>query len=115
VLDPAIRAGLERLGQASGEDLSGQLTSLFLSDAQGWVTALRRGGEGDAAGEVAWSAHAMSGASANVGATELARLCATLSTDSTAGDLSRGPALLAAVEAEFARVCSALAPDGVTP
>jgi PAS domain S-box-containing protein len=115
VLDPAIRAGLERLGQASDEDLIGQLTSLFLSDAPGWVTALRRGLESGDAGEVAWSAHTMSGASANVGASELARLCATLSNDGTAGDLSRGEALLGAVEGEFARVCSALSSWEATP
>jgi HPt (histidine-containing phosphotransfer) domain-containing protein len=115
VLDQAILAGLERLGRSSGEDLIGQLTGLFLSDAPGWVTALRQGLEsGDAAG-VAWSAHTMSGASANVGATELARLCATLSNDGAAGELGRGPALLAAVEGELDRVCSALSSMGATP
>jgi HPt (histidine-containing phosphotransfer) domain-containing protein len=114
VLDPAIVAGLQRLGESSGEDLIGQLTSLFLSDAPGWVTALRRGLESGDASEVAWSAHTMSGASANVGATELARLCATLSNVGTAGDLSGGQALLGAVEGELVRVCSALSP-GATP
>jgi HPt (histidine-containing phosphotransfer) domain-containing protein len=115
VLDPEIRAGLERLERASGEDLTGQLTSLFLSDAQGWVTALRRGLESGDSGEVAWSAHAMSGASANVGATELARLCAALSHDGAAGEMSDGKTLLRAVEEEFDRVCSALSPGPVTP
>jgi CheY-like chemotaxis protein/HPt (histidine-containing phosphotransfer) domain-containing protein len=114
VLDLAIRAGLDRLGQASGEDLTGQLTSLFLSDAPGWVTTLRRGLASGDAGEVAWAAHTMSGASANVGATELARLCATLSKAGGAGDLSRGQALLGAVEGELQRVCSALSSRGAT-
>jgi HPt (histidine-containing phosphotransfer) domain-containing protein len=57
----------------------------------------------------------MSGASANLGATDLARLCAALETDSEAGDLMGGGAMLEAVEAELGRVRSALGSLVTTP
>jgi two-component system, sensor histidine kinase and response regulator len=114
-LDAQVVGRLERLGKAAGEDLIGQLTTMFLSEADAWVVALREGLAGDDAAVVLRSAHSLSGASANLGATDLARLCATLATDGAAGDLTRGHALLGAVEAELGRVRSALDPRIPTP
>jgi two-component system, sensor histidine kinase and response regulator len=108
VLDARVVGRLERLGQAAGEDLMGQLAVLFLADADARVAALRQALAGDDAGAVVRSAHTLSGASANLGAIDLARLCATLATDSAAGDLAGGGALLEAVETELGRVRAAL-------
>jgi PAS domain S-box-containing protein len=108
VLDAEIVARLERLGQAAGEDLNGQLAGLFLADADARVSALREAvGAADAAAVVR-SAHSLSGASASLGASDLARLCATMATDGNAGELAGGGELLEAIEAELGRVCSAL-------
>ena len=97
------------MGQAAGEDLNGQLAGLFLADADARVTALREAvGAADAAAVVR-SAHSLSGASASLGATDLARLCATMATDGIVGDLAGGGELLEAIEVELGRVCSALA------
>ena len=86
----------------------GQLTTMFLAGADAWVVSMREGlAQGDAAA-VHRSAHTLSGASANLGATDLARLCAALATDGAAGDLDHGTALLGAVETELGRVGSAL-------
>jgi CheY-like chemotaxis protein/HPt (histidine-containing phosphotransfer) domain-containing protein len=108
VLDAQVVGRLERLGDAAGEDLMGQLTTMFLADADAWVVALREGLAGDDAVAVHRSAHTLSGASANLGATDLARLCASLATDGGAGDLVHGGARLGAIEAELGRVRSAL-------
>ena len=54
------------------------------------------------------SAHALSGASANLGATELARLCAVLETGGAVGHQVDGGALVDAVETELGRVRDAL-------
>ena len=106
--DAQVVGRLERLGKAAGEDLMGQLAILFLADADARIVALRQALAEDDAAAVVRSAHTLSGASANLGATDLARMCATLATDSAAGDLVGGWALLDAIEAELGRVRSAL-------
>jgi CheY-like chemotaxis protein len=108
VLDAEIVGRLQRLGDTAGEDLMGQLATLFLADAHTRVLALRQALTEDDAVAVVRSAHMLSGASANLGATDLARLCATFATDGAAGELTNGGAQLAAVETELERVRAAL-------
>jgi two-component system, sensor histidine kinase and response regulator len=115
VLDVEVVERLGRLGEATGEDLLGQLATLFLSDADTRVVALRQAIARDDAGAVVRSAHTLSGASANLGATVLARLCATLAADGVVGDLGGGPALLDALEDELSRVRSALGSAAPAP
>jgi HPt (histidine-containing phosphotransfer) domain-containing protein len=87
----------------------GQLATLFMADAHARIVALRQAlVDDDAVAVVRW-AHMLKGASANVGATDLAQLCATFVTDGAAGDLVSGGAQLAAVEEELGRVRLALA------
>jgi two-component system sensor histidine kinase/response regulator len=108
VLDPAIVDRLQRLGDAAGEDLRTQLADLFLADARLRVAALREALDHEDAAAASRSAHMLSGASANLGASELARLCAAFERDSAAGDLILGRVQLEAVEAELHRVRIAL-------
>jgi CheY-like chemotaxis protein len=108
VLDADVIARLEHLGASAGEDLMGQLATLFLADAVTRVAALRQAIARDDASAVVRSAHTLSGASANLGATALARLCATLASDGAVGDLSGGDSLLDALEDELGRVREAL-------
>jgi PAS domain S-box-containing protein len=107
-LDVQVLDQLQRLGEANGEDLVGQLAVVFLTEADAQVVALRRALADADAAEVVRTAHALRGGSASLGATYLARLCATLETDSGAGDLEGGRPLLEAVEAELGRVRAAL-------
>jgi HPt (histidine-containing phosphotransfer) domain-containing protein len=109
VLDPRVVGRMERLGRAAGEDLMGQLAQLFLADADARIVALRRAAIGADAPAVVRAAHALHGASANVGAIDLADLCGTFATDGAAGRLEGRGVLLDAVEAELVRVRSALA------
>jgi CheY-like chemotaxis protein/HPt (histidine-containing phosphotransfer) domain-containing protein len=108
VLDPEIVGRLQRLGAAAGEDLLAQLTTLFLADAGVRVAALRLALDHNDAAMVARTAHMLSGASANLGAAALARICATFATAAAAGDLTEGREQLDAVDVELARVRSAL-------
>ena len=114
-LDPLVIDRLERLGVAAGEDLLGQLTTMFLSDAAVAVTALHAALDDDDAVAVGARAHGLRGASANLGATELANLCASLSASATARDLTGGGASIQAIEAELLRVRAALTPRIPTP
>jgi PAS domain S-box-containing protein len=108
VLDGQIVSRLERLGEDAGEDLMGQLTTLFLADADVRVLAMRHAltAEDDVA--VVRSAHALRGASANLGANALAGLCATLEIGGAAGNLVGGRTQLKALESELERVREAL-------
>jgi len=116
VLDPEVIGRLEQLGQAAGEDLVTQLTELFLADAGARVAAMRDGLSADDPESIGRSAHSLRGASANIGATDLALLCASLS-DIAAADAPRDcEAKVAAIEVEFERVSSALAwPSTTSP
>jgi CheY-like chemotaxis protein/HPt (histidine-containing phosphotransfer) domain-containing protein len=108
VLDAVIIERLERVGRAAGEDLVGQLTTLFLDDAATQIEAIRAALATRDAVAIARSAHALSGSSANLGATHLAQLCSTLSQNGAAGDLADGAPLLHALEVELGRVRAAL-------
>jgi hypothetical protein len=57
----------------------------------------------------------MSGASANLGALELARLCSELATDAEGGQVPGGEQRLVAIEAELDRARSALSARSTTP
>jgi HPt (histidine-containing phosphotransfer) domain-containing protein len=115
VLDTEVVARLERLGGAAGEDLIGQLALLFLADADSQVLALRRAfADGDAAA-LAHSAHFLKGASANLGATDLALLCSTLEASAVGGGTAGAGALIDAVQTELGRVHSALDAFAPTP
>jgi CheY-like chemotaxis protein len=108
VLDAIIVERLQRLGAEAGEDLIGQLASLFLADAEERIVALRDAvsqGDGSA---LMHHGHNLCGASANLGAAELSRLCARLTTDGAVVDKKSREELLHAVEAELRRVHVAL-------
>jgi CheY-like chemotaxis protein/HPt (histidine-containing phosphotransfer) domain-containing protein len=106
VLDAVVLARLQRLGAASGEDLLGQLAALFLSDAALRIETLRQAiVEGDTE-EVFRSAHFLAGSSANLGATDLSRLCSVLA--ARADDRAHRRAMADGIEAELELVRAAL-------
>ena len=108
VLDAQVIARLERLGSTAGVDLMAQLITLFLAESDASIVAMRTAvAVGDAIA-VQRAAHALSGASANLGATDLARLCGTLASDGATDDLERMPARFDTIEAELERVRAAL-------
>ena len=76
----------------AGQDLMGELTDLFLADAEAYVVAIRQALATRDAAAVVRSAHLLGGAGANLGATGLARLCARLESDNGAGALDDGAA-----------------------
>jgi PAS domain S-box-containing protein len=114
-LDPEVVDRLVRMGKSSGDDLMGQLTTLFLEDADIRLDALRKGLAGEDASAVTRSAHILGGASANLGARSLADMCAGLATKSATGDLDGGSELLDELETELGRVRLALDLSAATP
>ena len=108
VLDMDVIGALRRLGDSVGEDLIRQLTLIFIEDSEAAIITLREAvGAGDAA-VVVRTAHALRGASVNLGATDLGRMFASLEAIDGAGALLGSAPTLGAIEAEFGRVRSAL-------
>src|ERR1700733_6954509 len=81
-LDEDIVAQLGRIGEACGQDLVGELATLFVADADDQLIEMHRALEHADAAAVARSAHNLSGASATLGATDLASLCSKLESES---------------------------------
>lgn len=107
-LDSKVIRRLHRLGEAAGEDLLGQLAAVFLPDADARIVAMRQALTREDGPFLIHSAHTLCGASANLGAAALSRLCARMATDGAVVDMASAGALLAAVEAELERVRTAL-------
>jgi PAS domain S-box-containing protein len=107
-LEARIVERLERLGSDVGEDLMGELSRVFLDDADARLSGLRSALLNDDAASIVRSAHILTGASANIGATRLAGLWAGLEADTAVGNLADGHSQLDALEAELVRVRLAL-------
>jgi two-component system sensor histidine kinase/response regulator len=97
------------LGASVGEDLMGQLAVLFLADAGANMAVLQDAVASGNAAAVVRTAHTLRGASANLGATELARLCAVLEKTAGTGGLESAPGQMETIDVELDRVRSALA------
>jgi two-component system, sensor histidine kinase and response regulator len=115
VLDVRVVGRLERLGAAAGEDLVGQLAAMFISEATTRLNGLRDAIYRDDTPAITRSAHTLSGSSANLGAAELARLCAALATESIAADRARRTGLFGEIETALEKVRSALGLLVATP
>ncbi len=107
-LDSDILDQLYLLSDSAGDDFVFDLFDLFVADAGSQMELLRQGFADADVGLVAQSAHSLAGTSGNVGASELAGLCAKLSTDCTEAGVMGDGAVLGDIEMEFARVRSAI-------
>jgi CheY-like chemotaxis protein len=114
-LDAKVIRRLVRLAEAAGEDLLGQLSIVFLIDADDRVEAMHQALVREDGPALIQSAHTLCGASANLGATELARLCARLATDGAVSNLHDGETLLRSVRTELERVRVALGAQAPEP
>jgi len=110
-LDAAKFAQLCELAEASGPGLLEEIFAAFQSDGTERIAALRRAaasegnGSGDAAAaSLRKAAHALKGASANVGARVVADVSQQIEALGAAGSTAGADALIDALEREFGRV-----------
>jgi two-component system, sensor histidine kinase and response regulator len=104
-LDPSAVLRLQRLADGTGGQLMGELAELFRNQAPPMLESIR---DALAAGDIhaaQRAAHSLGGASANLGASDLARLCSELAMSDPSVDTE---GLRAAIEAQLLRVLSAL-------
>jgi hypothetical protein len=104
-LDPDILDELEHL--AGDGNLVNELAELFLADAEIQVTVLDGALARADSQSLSRAAHQLKGSAANVGAAELARLCALLPAGDDPLDEYTIAAALAAIRSELGRVRSA--------
>ena len=104
VLDPSVIASLKALQDQSAPDLMQNLIGLFLNDTPARLQAVRSAVEQQQAVSLARLAHALKGASANLGVRNMARTCAELEELCRADAFRDAPGLVARLEAEFDQV-----------
>lgn len=98
---------LEVVRDMFGADFA-ELAALYRNDGPPRLAVIREAyGAGDLA-RVAKVTHALAGSSASIGATGLSALCKEVETSAKAGSLEKFEQRMAAIEAEYARICGKL-------
>jgi CheY-like chemotaxis protein/HPt (histidine-containing phosphotransfer) domain-containing protein len=108
ILDATILDQLDQLGVATGERLVEALTVQFLLDADVQMAELAAAFATGDSELLVRSAHQLRGASANMGATELAQLCALFDSAETDRVMCQDESVLASIASELVRVRNAL-------
>ena len=108
VLDPVIINRLETLGGANDKNLMSEMASMFVSDADSRLGELDRALEAEDSKAIAIAAHTLGGVGGNLGATELASLCAALEKDGPSTDMAGRESMLDAIKSEMVRVVTGL-------
>ena len=107
---PSNLVALDRLLATTGGDTAflGELIDTYLADTPDQLTAMHLAAEsGDVAGLIR-PAHSLKTNSANVGAETLSGLCRSIETDARGGAVGDAMARVAAAQAEFEAVRTAL-------
>lgn len=107
VLDAAQIADLLALDKGQGTFFA-RFVNVFLSGAEGKIVMLRGHAESADAAAVAEAAHALRGASGNVGAVRLADLCSRVEIAGKQQDMHAARELIALLDTEFALARGAL-------
>ncbi len=110
---------VDRLREATMDDpeFMAELVEMFVTDAESQVVALQQGIEAEQWPAVARTAHRLRGACSNVGAEQLAHMCADIE-HQAGGGAPVESSMAGDVQAEFGRVrtalkdCVATAQDG---
>jgi HPt (histidine-containing phosphotransfer) domain-containing protein len=104
VLDPEVIESLRELTPPGEPDVLREVLQLFLDDVPVRISRLRAAWQAGDAVELHRTAHSLKGSSGNVGATQLFDVCRQIDEQGKAGDLSQMPALVASLDAEYAKV-----------
>jgi CheY-like chemotaxis protein/HPt (histidine-containing phosphotransfer) domain-containing protein len=111
-LEPAIDRkaldGIRALANDTAPDLLDQVIRLYLESAPELLGRLRGGFTDDDKDAVRMASHTLKSSSANLGATRLAELCKTIELSVRTGGLASGIPGIEVLEAEYARVRTAL-------
>jgi HPt (histidine-containing phosphotransfer) domain-containing protein len=108
-LDPTVIDSLRQLTGEGEPEVVREVLTLFRDGAPARIAAIAGACCAGDAGALQRSAHEFKGASATIGAYRLQQCCRELEDAGRSGARDRGPALLEALDAEYARVNAAIA------
>ncbi|MDN5697317.1 MAG: response regulator, partial [Rubrobacter sp.] len=103
VLDSEVISGLRELKEAGGPGIIAEIIGMFVEDAQARLESLREALSSGEPEALEHAAHALKGASGNVGARRVSRVAAELQEMGASGDLSDAPAKVEALQGELER------------
>jgi HPt (histidine-containing phosphotransfer) domain-containing protein len=104
VLDAAIIAGLRELREPNQPDPLRELIELFLRDARPRIRKMEMALAKPDPPVLASAAHTLKGSASNLGARQLANLCASLERQAKAGELTEAANILLELKGEFQQV-----------
>src|SRR5688500_14354830 len=111
VLDRQVLDGLGALQTNGKPELLARTLNLYLAESPKLMHKLKQAALADDAQEMARSAHSLKSSSANVGATLLSQYCADIEACARRAESEEARSMFARVEAEHARVQSALSAE----
>ena len=103
VLDEEVISGLRELQDSGGPGILAEIVGMFVEDAQLRLQNLREAVASGEPEDLERAAHALKGASGNVGARRMSRVAADLQEIGASGDLSGAAAKVEALSREFER------------
>jgi PAS domain S-box-containing protein len=112
-LDPVAVARLRALAEATEPSLIGQIFASFLSDGAERIDKLQNALDGSDPELLRKTAHAIKGASANIGAHRLADIAQRLEFLGNARSMDGAAVFIEQIEGEFERVKSEIAQSGI--
>jgi two-component system, sensor histidine kinase and response regulator len=112
-LNPVVIARLRALAEATEPSLIGQIFTSFLSDGAERIDKLQNALDGSDLELLRKTAHALRGASANIGAHHLVDIAQQLELLGKASSMSGAAVLIEQIEGEFERVKSEIAESGI--
>jgi two-component system sensor histidine kinase/response regulator len=107
-LDQDVLVTLRSIEQEGEPGFVAELAEMFLRDAETRIGTLREDANTSEFGSIARTAHSLKGSCSNMGAANMAAICADLEQGAAARDLGRTYQLLEHLEAEFGMVRLAL-------
>ena len=107
-IDPAPLEQLRALGQRRGKDMLSNVVKLYLEQAPSWLSTMDQALQRNDAQALHDTAHSLKSSSANLGARNVAALCAQLETAAREDRLQTAPALVNGIHDALAAAQKAL-------
>jgi two-component system sensor histidine kinase/response regulator len=108
-IDPVRISELRELTDKANRDGFSVLADSFLEDAPPRLVAIEQAFAGTDTATIAWEAHALKGAAANLGANKLSAQCQRMELKAKASDVPGAEAVFAELQTEFQKVKDSLA------
>jgi CheY-like chemotaxis protein len=101
-----VRSGLKQLEEDYGKEMVMKIVEIFIPDAEARLSQIDQAIKQEDCRGLEESAHALKGGAANIGATEMSRLCEQLETQGELGEIGEAPEIMIKLSASWTAVRS---------